>query len=62
VFNGRIQVTHPDIDPSTEAQLSTMGLRPFYITTERLKNSFIHSHDLEQMMRNDLGLLVKPLA
>jgi ATP-dependent DNA helicase RecG len=62
VFNGRIQVTHPDIDPSTEAQLSTMGLRPYYITTERLKKSFINSHAVEQMMRTALGLLVEPLA
>jgi ATP-dependent DNA helicase RecG len=62
VFNGRIQVTHPDIDPSTEAQLSTMGLRPYYITTERLKKSFINSHAVEQMMRIALGLLVEPLA
>jgi ATP-dependent DNA helicase RecG len=62
VFNGRIQVTHPDIDPVSEAQLTSMGLRPYYVTTERMKKSFLNSHALEQMMRTALGLLVEPLG
>ena len=40
VFNGRINVAHPDMDPSGELTLSTMGLQPYYNTTERMKRGF----------------------
>ena len=29
VFNGRINIAHPDIDPAQELTLSTMGLQPY---------------------------------
>ena len=34
VFNGRINVVHPDIDPADALELSSMGLQPYYTTTE----------------------------
>jgi ATP-dependent DNA helicase RecG len=61
VFNGRIQVTHPDIDVAAEVQLSTMGLRPYYITTERMKKSFLNSHAVEQITKAALDLLKEPV-
>jgi ATP-dependent DNA helicase RecG len=62
VFNGRIQVTHPDIDAVNDAQLTSMGLRPYYITTERMKKMYLNSQAVEQMVRGALKLLVEPLA
>lgn len=52
VFNGRINIVHPDIDPANELVLSNMGLRPFYSTTERMKRSNFTSHALEKLMKN----------
>lgn len=62
VFNGRINVAHPDMDPSGELVLSTMGLQPYYNTTERMKRGFLNSHGLEKLMKNALALLQEPLA
>lgn len=62
VFNGRINVAHPDMDPSGELTLSTMGLQPYYNTTERMKRGFLNSHGLEKLMKNALSLLQEPLA
>lgn len=52
VFNGRINLVHPDIDPANELTLNNMGLQPFYTTTERMKRSNFTSHQLEKLMRN----------
>ena len=37
VFNGRINVAHPDIDSAKDLTLSSMGLQPYYNTTEKMK-------------------------
>lgn len=37
VFNGRINVTHPDIDAADKLELSAMGMQPYYNTTEKMK-------------------------
>lgn len=50
VFNGRINIAHPDIDNASELKLSTMGLQPYYNTTEKMKRSSLNSHAIEKMM------------
>ena len=57
-----VVVAHPDMDPSGELTLSTMGLQPYYNTTERMKRGFLNSHGLEKLMKNALALLQEPLA
>ena len=52
VFNGRVNVVHPDIDPADELVLGNMGLQPFYSTTERMKRSNFTSHAMEKLMKN----------
>ena len=37
VYNGRINVTHPDIDAAEKLELSAMGMQPYYNTTEKMK-------------------------
>lgn len=61
MFNGRINIAHPDIDPFSEISLSTMGLRPYYNTTERMKRGGLNSHALEKLMKNAFALLQAPL-
>ena len=46
VFNGRINIAHPDIDPASELKLSAMGLQPYYNTTEKMKRSSLNSLSL----------------
>ena len=57
VFNGRINVAHPDIDPAKDLTLSAMGLQPYYNTTEKMKRAGLNSHALEKLMNNAFALL-----
>ena len=61
VFNGRINIAHPDIDPVEELALSSMGLQPYYNTTEKMKRSNLNSHALEKLMKNLFGALQKDI-
>lgn len=61
VFNGRINIAHPDIDPAEELTLSSMGLQPYYNTTEKMKRSNLNSHALEKLMKNLFGALQKDI-
>ena len=61
VFNGRINIAHPDIDLVTEVQMSPRGLQPYYNTTEKMKRVFLSSHALEKMMATVVQQLQEPL-
>ncbi|WP_297643077.1 ATP-dependent DNA helicase RecG [uncultured Bacteroides sp.] len=60
-FNGRINIAHPDIDPASELKLSSIGLQPYYNTTEKMKRSFLNSHAIEKMMSIVVQQLSEPL-
>ena len=62
VFNGRINIAHPDVDLSTELTLSTMGLQPYYNTTEKMKRGGLNSHAIEKLMKNAFALLKEPIS
>lgn len=61
VFNGRVNIAHPDIDDPSEIKLSAMGMQPYYHTTEKMKRSFLNSHAVEKMMKGVMQLLEEPL-
>ena len=61
VFNGRVNIAHPDIDPASELKLSSMGLQPYYNTTEKMKRSSLNSHAIEKMMNTVVQQLREPL-
>lgn len=61
VFNGRINIAHPDIDDASELTLSSMGLQPYYNTTEKMKRSFLNSHAIEKMMTTVILQIQEPL-
>ena len=61
VFNGRINIAHPDIDPAKDLTLSAMGLQPYYTTTDKMKRAGLNSHALEKLMSNAFALLQGPL-
>lgn len=61
VFNGRINVVHPDIDPADSMELSDMGLQPYYSTTEKMKKAGLTSRALEKLTKNLVERLKTPL-
>ena len=61
IFNGRINIAHPDIDPAKDLTLSAMGLQPYYNTTEKMKRAGLNSHALEKLISNAFALLQGPL-
>ncbi|MCQ2221889.1 MAG: ATP-dependent DNA helicase RecG, partial [Prevotella sp.] len=51
VFGGRYQFSHPEIEPAEKLQLSEMGMQPYYITTEKMKNSGLNSRSMEKIVK-----------
>ena len=51
VFNNRINITHPDLDEATKVDLSSMGLQPYYNTTEKMKKSGLNSRAIERLTK-----------
>ena len=61
VFNGRFQITHPEIEPAATAQLSTMGMQPHYHTTEKMKKAGFSSRTIERITKGMLQRMAEPL-
>ena len=51
VFNNRISFTHPDLDDAAKTDLSTIGLQPYYNTTEKMKKSGLNSRAIERLTK-----------
>ena len=61
IFNGRQQITHPDIDDASTLELNDMGMQPYYVTTERMKKAGMTSRTMEKIMKS-LLLKLPPLT
>ena len=55
VFGGRYQFVHPEIDLAKDIELSTMGMQPYYNTTEKMKKAGMTSHAVEKITKNMLA-------
>ena len=62
VFNGRIQVAHPDIEPADTLELSAMGMQPYYNTTEKMKKAGLNSHAIEKLTKTLVSSIKETLA
>lgn len=51
VFGGRFQFSHPEIEAAESLQLSQMGMQPYYVTTEKMKNSGLTSRSMEKIAK-----------
>ena len=51
IFNNRINFTHPDLDDAAKLDLSTMGLQPYYNTSEKMKKSGLNSRAIERLTK-----------
>lgn len=61
VFNGRINLAHPDIDEADDLTLSEIGLRPYYNTTERMKRANLNSNTIQKLIENLFASLDGPI-
>ena len=61
VYNGRINVTHPDIDAAEKLELSTMGMQPYYNTTEKMKKMGLNSRSIERLTKTLLDVMKEEL-
>lgn len=52
MFNGRVNIAHPDIDAADSMQLDKMGLQPYYNTTEKMKRSGLNSSAMTKLVQN----------
>ncbi len=62
VYNGRINVTHPDIDPVDKLELAAMGMQPYYNTTEKMKKAGMNSRAIERLVKTLFDTLKTPFA
>ncbi|MBQ2210131.1 MAG: ATP-dependent DNA helicase RecG [Prevotella sp.] len=62
VFNGRIQVVHPDMDEADKLEFSSMNMLPYYHTTEKMKKAGFNSRAVERLVKTLLDVLKTPLA
>ena len=62
VYNGRINVTHPDMDAADKLELSAMGMQPYYNTTEKMKKAGLNSRAIERLTKTLLDVLKQPLV
>lgn len=56
-FNGRVNIAHPDIDAAETLQLGSMGLQPYYNTTEKMKRSGLNSQAMAKLVTTLFNLL-----
>ncbi len=61
VFNGRINVVHPDIDPAESIELQGMGMQPYYSTTEKMKKGGFTSRTIERLTKSMLTKITSPI-
>lgn len=61
IFNNRFQIAHPEIDKTDNIELSTMGMQPYYSTTEKMKKTGITSRTLEKIIKSLLQRMEETL-
>ncbi len=68
VFNGRLQINHPEIETTdytdtltTTPPQNRRTVQPFYHTTDRMKKHFLASHTIAKLMENLFSLITQPL-
>ena len=61
VFNNRIQVVHPDMEPADSLELSTLNMLPYYHTSEKMKKMGMNSRTVERLTRVLLDAVKEPI-
>lgn len=56
-FNGKMNIAHPDMESVGDVNISSMGLKPYYNTSEKMKRRSMTSQTLEKLMKSAIELL-----
>ena len=62
VFNGRIQLVHPDMEEADRLELSAMGMQPYYNTSDKMKKAGLNSRAIEKLTKTLLDTIKEPIA
>ena len=54
-YMGRYQFAHPEIERAADLSLNDMGMQPYYMTTEKMKNVGMTSHTLCKLTKTLVG-------
>lgn len=57
MFNGRVNIAHPDVDDASSLKLDSLGLQPYYNTTDKMKRSGLNSNAIAKLVSNLFQLL-----
>lgn len=61
MFNGRINISHPDVDPADTLLLSKMRMQPYYSLTEKMRKAGFSSRTIEHFTSNLFQQLREPI-
>ena len=61
VFNGRIQLVHPDMEEADRLELSAMGMQPYYNTSDKMKKAGLNSRAIEKLTKTLIDTLKEPI-
>ena len=61
LFNGKINIAHPELDHVDDILDRNTGLQGYYTTTEKMKNNFLNSKGLQKIIYNLWNSLQGPL-
>ena len=61
MFNGRIQLVHPDMEEADKLELSAMGMQPYYNTSEKMKKAGLNSRAIEKLTKTLLDTIKETL-
>jgi len=61
MFNGRINISHPDVDPADTLLLSKMRMQPYYSLTEKMRRTGFSSRTIEHFTSNLFQHLREPI-
>ena len=61
-FNHQINIVHPELDTEDKALKGIVGVQGQYNTTEKMKNAFLHSRAIQQMIATILEAKKTPIA
>jgi len=62
VFNGRIQLVHPDMEEADKLELSAMGMQPYYNTSDKMKKAGLNSRAIEKLTKTLLDTIKEPIT
>lgn len=62
IYGNRFQIAHPEIEKAEALQLSSMGLQPYYNTTEKMKKQGLTSRAVEKIIKSTLERFEQPIA